>query len=192
MLRWATRPSASVLLSSGRLQPFQPTPRSYPSRAEIREPDCTAAREWFKDFNALKSLRDIGELTYSRSSGPGGQNVNKVNSKAQLRVPISRLFPLIPPVLHEGILASRYYAQSSSSLVIQADDSRKQQANKETCVRKLVQEIVDIYNRTIPGETSADQKDKVKRLQTAENESRLKRKKLHSSKKQSRSKSNMD
>ncbi|EXJ85778.1 hypothetical protein A1O1_06146 [Capronia coronata CBS 617.96] len=116
----------------------------------------------------------------------------RVNSKAQLRVPVDRLLPLLPPVLHEGILASRYYAQGSSSLVIQADESRKQPANKETCFRKLTQLIVDEYKRAVPGETTADQKKKVEKLQHAENESRLKTKKLHASKKQSRSKGNMD
>lgn len=116
----------------------------------------------------------------------------RVNSKAQLRVPVDRLFPLIPAILHKGILTSRYYAEGSSSLVIQAEDSRKQQANKDSCFRKLSQLIVDVYRDTVPGEATPDQKEKVKRLQKAENESRLKSKKLHASKKQSRSKSNMD
>lgn len=115
-----------------------------------------------------------------------------MNSKAQLRVPLDQLFPLIPTVLHKGILSSRYCAEKSSSLLIQADDSRKQHANKESCFRKLNELIAEVYSHSVPGETSEEQKDKVLRLQKAEKEARLKAKKLHSSKKQSRGKSDFE
>ncbi|KIW74754.1 hypothetical protein Z517_11524 [Fonsecaea pedrosoi CBS 271.37] len=166
--------------------------RSYSAKSGILESDYTAAREWYSKPNTLQSLRDIGEVTYARSSGPGGQNVNKVNSKAQLRVPIDHLLPLIPVVLHRGILSSRYYAEKSSSLVIQADESRKAQVNKDACFRKLNELILDVYNAAVPGETTEAQNEKVKRFQKAENEARLKRKKIQSSKKQSRSKGDLD
>lgn len=51
--------------------------RRYASQVDHPEFDYAAAREWYKTFNPLQSLRDIGEVTYARSSGPGGQNVNK-------------------------------------------------------------------------------------------------------------------
>lgn len=116
----------------------------------------------------------------------------RVNSKAQLRIPVDRLLPLIPEVLHKGVLSSSYYARNSSSLVIQADESRKQQANKESCYRKLNDLIMEVYHHTVPGETSEEQKEKVRKLQKAENEARLNWKKHHSSKKQSRSNSSND
>jgi len=162
------------------------------SKSELPDYDYSAARKWFKSSNTLETLHNVGEVTYSRSSGPGGQNVNKVNSKAQLRIPVDRLLPLIPEVLHKGILSSSYYARNSSSLVIQADDSRKQQSNKESCYRKLNQLVVDVYQHAVPGETTEEQKEKVRRLQKAEDEARLKWKKHHSSKKQSRSNSSND
>jgi peptidyl-tRNA hydrolase ICT1 len=93
---------------------------------------------------------------------------------------------LLPAALHSGILSSRYCAEKSSSLLIQADESRKAQANKDTCFRKLNELIVDVYQRSVPGETTDAQQEKVQRLQKAENEARLTRKKLHSSKKQGR------
>jgi peptidyl-tRNA hydrolase ICT1 len=102
-------------------------------------------------------------------------------------VPIAQLLPLLPASLHKGILSSRFYAEKTSSLLIQADESRKAQANKDTCFRKLNELIVDVYNKTVPGETTAEQKVKVKGLQKAENEARLRMKRFQSSKKQSRS-----
>jgi peptidyl-tRNA hydrolase ICT1 len=36
-----------------------------------------AARKWLHAFHADTIPKGIGELSFSRSSGPGGQNVNK-------------------------------------------------------------------------------------------------------------------
>lgn len=110
----------------------------------------------------------------------------RVNSKAQLRVALDQLLPLLPEVLHDGIRKSTYYAGKTNSLLIQSDDSRKQAANKDTCFRKLNELISDVYNRSVPGETSDEQKQKVKNLQKAENEARLQLKKKISSKKSAR------
>ena len=102
-------------------------------------------------------------------------------------MPIDQLLPLLNPTLHKGILSSRYYADKSSSLLIQAAESRKAQANKDTCFRKLDELIEGVFVDTVPGETTAGQQEKVKKLRKAENEARLKRKRVQSSKKQSRS-----
>ncbi|GAQ04483.1 hypothetical protein ALT_1804 [Aspergillus lentulus] len=47
--------------------------------AEPDEKDLTAAREWLNRFNSktVTIPRDICEISFSRSGGPGGQNVNK-------------------------------------------------------------------------------------------------------------------
>lgn len=112
----------------------------------------------------------------------------RVNSKAQLRVSLDRLLPHIPNLLHPGLKSSRYCADKSASLLIRSDDSRKQAANKDTCFKKLHQHILEIGRQVVPGETSADQVERVKGLKQTENEARLKAKKQASSKKSSRSK----
>lgn len=119
-------------------------------------------------------------------------NIVRVNSKAQLRVSLDQLLPMLPSVLHDGIRQSRYHAEKTNTLLIQSDESRKQQANRETCYRRLNELIMDVYNKTVPGETSEEQKQKVKRLQEFENESRLQMKKKHSSKKAARQKGRGD
>jgi peptidyl-tRNA hydrolase ICT1 len=104
-------------------------------------------------------------------------------------VPLDRLLPHVPILLHNGIKSSRYYADKSASLLIQSDDSRKQAQNRDTCFRKLHELLVEVGRQTVPGETSADQSARVKVLKRAENEARLRAKKQASSKKSSRSKS---
>jgi peptidyl-tRNA hydrolase ICT1 len=109
-----------------------------------------------------------------------------VNSKATLRVPLEDLLPRIPPLFHDAIRNSRYYASKSDSLLIQADDSRMQAENEQHCFTRLYEEIVRAGSQTLPGETSPEQRQLVKDLQKAENERRIKAKKHHSSKKSSR------
>ncbi|PWY92561.1 hypothetical protein BO70DRAFT_391956 [Aspergillus heteromorphus CBS 117.55] len=148
--------------------------------------DLTAARDWVARLNANTIPRDIAEISFSRSSGPGGQNVNKVNSKATLRIPLHSLLPLVPRFLHPALLATRYVAARTQSLVIQSDESRKQTANVESCYDKLHQLLRSVAEDNIPGETSQEQRDHVRKLQKAANESRIKSKKMHSSKKSNR------
>jgi peptidyl-tRNA hydrolase ICT1 len=94
--------------------------------------------------------------------------------------------------LHSGVTSHRYYAGKTNSLVIQSDESRKQVANKETCYQKLVGMLTEIYKSTVPGETSEEQKEKVKELRKRSNEHRLLTKKAHASKKSGRSRSSND
>jgi peptidyl-tRNA hydrolase ICT1 len=45
--------------------------------AEIDEDELTAARAWLTKLDAETIPRTICDVSFSRSSGPGGQNVNK-------------------------------------------------------------------------------------------------------------------
>lgn len=77
------------------------------------------------------------DLTYVRSSGPGGQNVNKVSSKCQLRWNAMESGSL-PPHLRErilGKLSSRLTADGD--LIITSDQYRDQGRNREECIAKL-------------------------------------------------------
>ena len=83
-------------------------------------------------------LREF-EFTFVRSSGPGGQNVNKVNSKAVLRWDITR-----SPSLPEAI-RTRFFEQFSrrinqdGSILITSQRFRDQGRNTGDCLEKLRQ-----------------------------------------------------
>ncbi|USP73125.1 hypothetical protein yc1106_00399 [Curvularia clavata] len=146
-----------------------------------------AARAWLAELHAQTiPLETIGELTFSTSSGPGGQNVNKVHSKATLKVPLDALLPHVPAAIHGEIKRSRYLAQRSRCLVVHADDSRKQSDNARSCYRRLFDAIVQAAQDAVPAETSPEQVQRVKQLQKSNNERRIKSKKHHSAKKSSR------
>lgn len=76
-------------------------------------------------------------FTFSRSGGPGGQHVNKTNTRATLMVPLDELLPRLPEHARRRLpkLAGAYLA--GDRLVIHSGDSRSQHANRESCVDKL-------------------------------------------------------
>ncbi|MDI1485040.1 MAG: hypothetical protein OHK93_000174 [Ramalina farinacea] len=158
-----------------------PRPLDAESEEEHRQ-----ARQWMNDVDVKEIAKSMCDISFSRSSGPGGQNVNKVSSKATFRLDVDRFLPQVPKLLHESIKSSRYYANKSNSLVIQADTSRSQGDNVRDCYTKLHQALKDAAKSSIKGESSREQVEKVKRLQKQGNESRLRSKKSHGSKKAAR------
>lgn len=152
----------------------------------LDEEDHREARTWLARFDANTIPKTVCEVTLSRSSGPGGQNVNKVNSKATLRIHTKDFMHLVPKILHPDIEASRYYAKNSKSLVIQGDGSRDRTSNIQECYKKLHALIIAAGRSSVRGETSPAQVEKVKNLQRKENDIRLLSKKTHGDKKAAR------
>ncbi len=73
----------------------------------------------------------------SRSSGPGGQNVNKVNSKVTLtfNIPNSLLLDDLEKSVIMDKLSNKL--DSEGNLQIQAQEKRSQIQNKEIAIRKF-------------------------------------------------------
>jgi len=88
--------------------------------------------------------------------------VCRVSSKATLRLPLKSLLPLLPGLLHHELMLSRFYAEKSNSLVIQADGSRKQGDNVDECFEKLHALILGIGKAVVRGELSLATKEKIK------------------------------
>jgi peptidyl-tRNA hydrolase ICT1 len=88
----------------------------------------------------------------------------RVSSKATLRIELSALLPLLPSLIHQSLRQSRYYAPNSNSIVIQADDSRKQADNAHRCFVKLNNLITEAAEQMVPGETTDEQKQRVQNL----------------------------
>ncbi|PQE14407.1 peptidyl-tRNA hydrolase domain-containing protein [Rutstroemia sp. NJR-2017a BBW] len=128
------------------------------------EAEFDAARKWFAAFDASTIPAKLSKTTFSASSGPGGQKVNKTSSKATTVWPMKSLESIMPKVIHRELLRSSYYAASSHSILIQCDSNRGQVDNKEETYRRLHEEIRRIYKASVPGVTPAEQKKKVEQL----------------------------
>jgi ribosome-associated protein len=84
-----------------------------------------------------QSLRASVELAFSRSSGPGGQNVNKVNTKVEARIRLADLSGLSAAELFrvKNVLSGRIVEDEVLRVV--ASEERTQAANRETALRRL-------------------------------------------------------
>ena len=77
--------------------------------------------------------------SFARSGGPGGQNVNKVASKAELRVRLADVPINAGTRRRLEKLASHMLAGEGDELelVVTCDEHRSQKRNREGCVEKL-------------------------------------------------------
>ena len=90
--------------------------------------------------------------------------MDRTNSKATLRLDLSKIQPTMPAMIFDQLKSSRYYAHGRESLVIQSDTSRRQADNKEQCFTKLTEEIGMLARNVVTSETSAAQRTRVKNL----------------------------
>src|SRR5208283_595887 len=118
------------------------------------------------------------EITFARSSGPGGQNVNKVNSKAVLRWAIAGS-PSLPEAVRERFL--RKYASrltTEGELLVTSQRYRDASRNSQDCLEKLRAMLLGVVlppkrrRATRPTRGSVERRLQGKRRQSAAKQNR--------------------
>jgi ribosome-associated protein len=122
-------------------------------------------------------LREL-RFTFVRSSGPGGQNVNKLNTKALLRWPVTKS-PSLPEAVRRRFLAKyRRRITSEGDLLITSQRFRDAGRNVADCLEKLREMLAEA--------AVAPKSRRPTRPTRASVQRRLDEKRKHSRKKQQR------
>jgi len=74
---------------------------------------------------------------FSRASGPGGQNVNKVNTKTELRVSLTALHGMSDRAVNRLRDLAGRKLMADGDLLFTADTERTQESNRRACMEKL-------------------------------------------------------
>jgi ribosome-associated protein len=80
---------------------------------------------------------------FSRASGPGGQNVNKVNTKTELRVSVSAIHGMSDRALGRLRALAGRRMTTEGDILLTADSERTQESNRRACLEKLRALIVE-------------------------------------------------
>ena len=119
-------------------------------------------------------------FTASRSQGPGGQNVNKVNTKIELRFHVESSRLLSPEEKVRVSKNLRNKLTDGGYLVVTSQTERSQVKNKEATIEK--------FNRILVKALSVPKKRKASRPTKTSVEKRLSLKRLDAEKKEMRKK----
>src|SRR5687767_13937164 len=113
--------------------PFTPPPVAPPPPGPPAPPPPDAVEFVPGVRLAESSIR----FRYARSSGPGGQNVNKVNTKAELWVPLDALYGLSDRAMDRLRQMAGKRLTTAGEIHIASDTERTQEANRAAVLQRL-------------------------------------------------------
>jgi ribosome-associated protein len=128
-------------------------------------------------INARTTIPD-DELTwtFSRSSGPGGQNVNKVNSKATLHWNFASSQVIPADVRERFVAAYSSRLTTKGDIVIASQEYRDQPKNVAACEERLKQMLLAVWKAPKKRRPTKPSKgSKMRRLQAKKERGEVKR-----------------
>ncbi|XP_076246125.1 large ribosomal subunit protein mL62 [Calliopsis andreniformis] len=134
-------------------------------------------------FSGYIPLQEL-DITYSRSSGPGGQHVNCVNTKVDVRFNVKNATWLAEDVKEKIIEQYKNKLNKDGCLIVKSELTRSQQLNLADALQKLRAMIREVIKPPVEVSPETEEMKRKQKLKAARQ--RLFEKRQHSYIKQSR------
>ena len=127
-----------------------------------------------------ESILNNSQMTFARSGGNGGQNVNKVNTKVHLVVPVTAIGGITDEERSRLRVKLSSMLNKEDCLFLDVDDERYQERNREIALARLENRIVQALvipkkrRPTKPTKASKERKLKLKKIRSEVKKNRQK------------------
>jgi ribosome-associated protein len=122
-----------------------------------------------------KQLENEVAFSATRSSGPGGQNVNKVNSQVELRFSVKNSVSFTEEEKVRIYLKLKNKINSEGELILTSQTARTQLDNKEKVLEKfyvLIEKTLTVQKKRL--KSAPTLASRIKRLESKKNQSQKK------------------